>query len=119
LGKYVAPAVIAAGLLQASVPVLLQDIAAGNQAGIAEIPGITPAVLSAITTSSLKAFIKSYQTVYFVSLAFGGCAIIAALVVDEKKMEAVMTTGIARKLQDIRGTQPISDEKLTTQAEKA
>jgi hypothetical protein len=44
---------------------------------------------------------KAFQVVYPVSIAFGVCSIIAALVIDPSKMAGKMTTDIAQKFQGV------------------
>jgi type IV secretory pathway VirB2 component (pilin) len=107
--KSVAPAAIKAGLPETSVPALILDIATGNAAAILQISGINPAILEATRPATLEAFTKSYQVIYLVSLAFGGCAIIASLCVDDQKLSEKMTTDIARKLQRAGRNQSVDE----------
>lgn len=94
-----APAVLEAGLPPASLPTLLRDLASGNTAGLLQISGMTSQIVQAAVKSASIALCKSYQAVYLVSLAFGGVAIILALLIDGKALSEKMTPHIARRLQ--------------------
>ncbi|EXJ71824.1 uncharacterized protein A1O5_05634 [Cladophialophora psammophila CBS 110553] len=99
MARYAFPAAIQAGLSQASAAALIQVITAGNQAAIAKIPGITPQAIEATVAGAQKAYFKSFQTVYYASIAFGLVAIIGAICVKGKLMQEKLTSEIARKLQ--------------------
>ncbi|KAH0840981.1 siderophore iron transporter [Fonsecaea pedrosoi] len=105
LPKYVIPAAMKAGLTQNAAIQLVQDIAAGDQAALATIPGITPQVIQSATDAAHTAFFKSFQMVYYSSIAFSFCAVIAALLVEDKLLEDAMTDRVARKLQGIKTEQ--------------
>ena len=109
---------MAAGLPEKSVPLLLEDIATGNQAGMLKIPGINNKIIQAATIGASKAYTNSYQIIYLVSLAFGGCAIIAALAVDGGRMDEVMTSEIARKLQITGDKTRTSDDETSEHVER-
>lgn len=54
---------------------------------MASVPGITDRIISAVDNASKSAYSQAYTTVFLVSIAFGGLAIIAALAsvsVDDK-----------------------------------
>lgn len=114
----VAPAVLEAGLPTESLPELLQAIALGNMAAISELPGATVAVVEAAVSSAMRAFTNAYQLLYLVSLAFGGWTIIAAAVVNSKKMNEVLTSEIARKMHNVGEMQLESDDARGLDVEK-
>lgn len=102
LPKYVIPAAMKAGLTQNAAIELVQDIAAGDQSALAKIPGITPQVIQSATVAAHTAFFKSFQMVYYASIAFALCAVIAALLVKDNMLEDAMTDRVARKMQGIK-----------------
>lgn len=94
-----ASALLEAGLPEESLPAVLVDLAIGNAAGLAKVPGVTPEVLVAASKAVPTALCSSYQFVYLASLAFGGVAIVAALLLKGDRLAEKMTPTIARKLQ--------------------
>jgi hypothetical protein len=78
---------------------LLGALLTGNATAIGSVPGLTPAILEVAITASKVGYKKSFETVYFASIAFGIVSIIAAIIVNNKKLKEVMTPEIARKLQ--------------------
>lgn len=106
------PAAVASGLSQTAAVQLLGALATGNVTAIASIPGITSAVLETATTATKVAYKKSFDTVYFVSIAFGVIAIVTAAIVNNKKLKEVMTPEIARKLQGLEKPKYIDEEKM-------
>lgn len=114
LVSYVAPAALEAGLPESSLTDLFTAIAAGTTSALLSVPGITPDILGAISSAVQLAYNKAFLVVYLVSIAFGACAIIAALVIDPSKMAGKMTTNIARKLQGV-GRKEESDLEKTVE----
>lgn len=94
-----ASALLGAGLPEGSLPAVLGNLAIGDAAGLPTVPGVTPEVLVAVSTSVPAALCSSYKFVYFASLAFGGVAIIAASLLKGDQLAEKMTPTIARKLQ--------------------
>ncbi|EXJ76265.1 uncharacterized protein A1O5_00773 [Cladophialophora psammophila CBS 110553] len=107
LPKYVVPAALKAGLSQKAAIELVEVIAAGDQSALAKIPGITPRIIQAATVAAHTAFFKSFQVVYYTSIAFGVCAVIASLLVKNKSLEDAMTDRVERKMQGIKIEQEI------------
>lgn len=102
LVQYVAPAAVGAGLPQTSVEALLVAIASGDMAALAKVVGITPDILQAAEPAARFAYYKSFQMVYYASIAFGIASIIAALACSARGIDSTLTTHIARKLQGIK-----------------
>lgn len=73
---HVIPAVEAAGLPAASVPAFLEGFTTGS---FANITGLTDSILAVGTAAYYEGSFAAYRTVFLVTLAFTGCAIIAAL----------------------------------------
>lgn len=101
LPKYVLPAAIDQGLSTSAAVQLLEAIATGNQSMISDIPGITPGIISAATAAAHTAYFKSFQVVYYTSIAFGLCAVLASLLVKGELLEEAMSDRIARKMQGV------------------
>jgi hypothetical protein len=112
LPKYVIPAVIKSGLSKTAAIQLLEAIATGNTTLIESVPGITPSIIAVATTASKFAYQKSFEIVYFVSIAFGVVAITTAMVVSNKKLNEAMTPEIARKLQGVGKPRKNDEEKM-------
>ena len=53
-------------------------------------------------------YYKSFQVVYFVSIAFGACVIIAAFCIDHDGIESKLTSGVAKKLQGTKGEEIVN-----------
>jgi hypothetical protein len=85
----------------------LTAITSGNLAAVQKVPGVTPAVLEAAQLTLLHTYENAFSLVYLVAIAFGGCAIIGALLLDGPRLYERMTSEVARKLQNI-GAAPLS-----------
>ena len=79
--KYLAPAVINAGVLSPKEFAQIAKALSGNlRALVPTFPAInTPEKVESVIHAARLCFVDSYHEVYFVSIAFGGAAIIAAL----------------------------------------
>ena len=75
----VGTAVIEAGLPPTEIVAFLTAIAAQNMTAIAQLKGITPAILAAAQSGVSDAYVLGFQRVYYVSIAFGAAAIIASI----------------------------------------
>ncbi len=67
---------IAAGLPQSSVASLLAALALGTKDAFATVQGLTPDILSVGQHAYKEGSRQAYQTVFFVSIAFSGLAVI-------------------------------------------
>jgi hypothetical protein len=84
LGRQIPAAVLAAGLPTDSVSAYMTAIAAGgSKALLSEVQGLTPEVLAAGTEAYRWAYTDAYKTIFLVSLAFGGLAIIASFFIPD------------------------------------
>ncbi|EXJ63305.1 uncharacterized protein A1O5_11626 [Cladophialophora psammophila CBS 110553] len=99
--KWVVPAILEAGLPPKSVVGFLTALSGGNLPALEKISGVTPAVIEAATTAALRSYENAFQLIYLVSIAFGCCATVAALLLDSKKLAERMTPDVARKLQHV------------------
>lgn len=75
----VGTAVIEAGLPPTEILPFLAALAAQNMTAIAQLKGITPAVLAAAQAGVSDAYVVGFHRIYYVSIAFGGAAIIASI----------------------------------------
>lgn len=101
MAEYAFPAAVKAGLSQSSAAALIQAITTANQAAIDKIPGITPQAIQATTAAAQKAYFTSFQSVYYVSIAFGLVGFIGSLCVKGHLIQEKLTSEIARKLQHV------------------
>ncbi|KAJ4357492.1 uncharacterized protein N0V89_002068 [Didymosphaeria variabile] len=84
LTRQVPGAVVAAGLPAGSVSAYMTAIAAGgSETLLSKIDGLTPEVLAAGTQAYRWAYTDAYKTIFLVSLAFGGLAIIASFFIPD------------------------------------
>ncbi|KXT16599.1 hypothetical protein AC579_6654 [Pseudocercospora musae] len=74
--QYVAPVATNMGLSQSALPALI--VALGNKGQYSAVPGITPAIQAAVQEPYRQAFRDAAKTVFLVSLAFSGSALILA-----------------------------------------
>jgi hypothetical protein len=94
LPKYVAGAAIQAGLpiaeAETFVGALLQ---APNM--LATLPGITPAIITAGTKGAQLAYAESLRYVWWTSISFGVCAMVAALLIPDIRKFATNRIAVA------------------------
>ncbi|OAG10688.1 MFS general substrate transporter [Paraphaeosphaeria sporulosa] len=84
LGRQVPAAVIRAGLPADSVSAYMAAIAAGApESLLSKVQGLTPNVIAAGTEAYRYAYTDAYKTIFLVSLAFGGLAIIASFFIPD------------------------------------
>ncbi|OAA60363.1 Fungal trichothecene efflux pump [Niveomyces insectorum RCEF 264] len=89
----VPPALVNAGLPSASVPQFLAGLTSGNMTGI---PGLTPDITAAGTMAYKQANVDAFRTVFLVTIAFTGIAILASFLLP--RVESVMTSQVAATL---------------------
>lgn len=75
----VGTAVIQAGLPVAELEPFLEALANKNTTEIALLHGITPKILLAAQAAVDVAYVQAFRQIYFVSIAFGGAAILASV----------------------------------------
>ena len=78
LPSFVADYAIKAGLPSTSVKEFV-DIYLARPDQVATVPGVTPMIIAAATVGSRWAYAESFKYVWYTSVAFGICAIIACL----------------------------------------
>jgi hypothetical protein len=93
LPQYVTPAALGAGLPESSLQELFARIAIGN---FSSVPSITPAIEVAVGTAVKMAYSDAFKVLFLVSISFGVCFIIAALI--SPNVEGYLTGDVARKL---------------------
>ncbi|KAF2669510.1 fungal trichothecene efflux pump [Microthyrium microscopicum] len=94
LPKYVVPAATNAGLPSTSLPALFAGITAGS---FTSVPGITPAIISTVSVAVRRAYIEAFHIVFYSTIPFGVCLIIAACFVPD--MKNFLHGNVARRLQ--------------------
>lgn len=111
--KYLAPALVEAGLPPSSVVPYITDYLGGNVAGLAKVPGFTPEIAAATAGAAKKVFTESYSTIYLASLSFGFVAILAAIALNGKSFAERLTPNIARRLQNVQAKE-VNTEKVAS-----
>lgn len=101
IAKYVVPAALTAGLPASSLESFLQALASGEEYALLSVEGVTTAIIIKASAAAHTAYYKSFQTVYYTSIAFGGVAIISACMMRSRILDSTLTTDIARKLQGV------------------
>jgi hypothetical protein len=92
LPKDVSSAALGAGLPETSLTDLLEAVSAGTTSAMEAVPGINENIMTAVFNAVKTAYSQSFRTVFLVSIAFGGLAVVAAFAsvpVDEKLDNAV------------------------------
>jgi hypothetical protein len=105
----VVPAAIGAGLKKSAIPALFEAIAIGTPAAFAKVPGITPAIIGAVSGALQDAYAASFKTVYLVSITFGGLACIAALF--SQNIDDKLTGQVARKMRGIGRSRAVDGDE--------
>jgi Fungal trichothecene efflux pump (TRI12) len=77
--EIVGTAVIKAGLPISELVPFLTALSVKNTTAIAEMHGLTPAILEAAQVGVNAAYAVAFKQIYLVSIAFGGAAILASL----------------------------------------
>jgi hypothetical protein len=71
LPKQIPPVVLGLGLPATSITALINALSAGDQAAVAAVPGVTPAIISAGLEAFKQAFADSVRVVYIIAAPFG------------------------------------------------
>lgn len=88
---------IAAGLPMSSVAQYMTAIAAGgSEALLSQVQGLTPEILAQGATAYRYAYADAYRTIFLVSLAFGGLAILVSFFIPD--IDALMSGKVAATL---------------------
>ncbi|KAL6247638.1 hypothetical protein RBB50_004986 [Rhinocladiella similis] len=121
-------AVLAKGLSESSLPALFKSLTTGQ---FATVPGITQEIIDAAIYANKRAWARSSETVFLVTLAFGGLMLVASLFAPD--VEIYLTDFVPRALQgtiapetqansEISSSPPIlgdTDEKFSSLEMKA
>lgn len=109
-----ATAVAEAGLPLTSIPQLLEDALGGMPQLIPMVPGITPAVIEALSKAAAQAYADSWRFVWYVLLPFNG--VVLLLVFLLKSTKAQMTKEVASAVLEIHNHHHHDDEKIAMDA---
>ncbi|KAK6074220.1 trichothecene efflux pump [Seiridium cupressi] len=83
-------------LSQTAVSSLLQSLISGNISAAEAIPNADTDLARDISNTARIAYNTSFQTVYFTSIAFGICAVVAALAISGPIMDSKLTSRVAK-----------------------
>jgi hypothetical protein len=103
-------AAVNAGLPATSAPYLVEAILTANATELTKVPGISPTIIGAAIAAAHQGFFKSFQVVYYASLAFGALAILAAVAVNGELLQSKLTKEVPRKLRKIAVETPTVEE---------
>ncbi|KAK4893286.1 hypothetical protein LTR27_008409 [Elasticomyces elasticus] len=87
----VSEATLPLGLQPASLPLLITDLTTGNTASLSQIPGITPAIISAAGLAIQQAYSLAFSYVWAAAAAFTCLALIAAAFLQDNRKEFTAT----------------------------
>ncbi len=76
LPNMVSKAVLQSGLPRSSVPALILGLSGGDPDQLAQIPGITPKIISAAAHALKEAYLKSFQSVWIAASCLAACGLI-------------------------------------------
>lgn len=97
LSTQVPAKLIAAGLPASSITQYMTAIAAGgSETLLSQIQGLTPEIINQGATAYRYAYADAYRTIFLVSLAFGGLAILVSFFIPD--IDALMGGKVAAKL---------------------
>lgn len=112
LPEYVTPAAIAAGLPSSSLPSLYAGITAGN---FSAVPGISDGIVEVVGEEVKRAYISSFQVVFYVTIPFSVLLILASCFVPN--MEGFLGMNVAKRLQDFKGGKVVEEKKAQEEGE--
>jgi len=96
MAKYIPQAALAAGLPQSSITDLFAAITAGTPAAMAKVPGITPAIESAVASATIVAETAAYRYVYYAAIAVALVGFLASL--GLRDYDQYLTPHVARQV---------------------
>jgi hypothetical protein len=97
LSTQVPAKLLAAGLPASSIAQYMTAIAAGgSEALLSQVQGLTPEIMGQGATAYRYAYADAYRTIFLVSLAFGGLAILVSFFIPD--IDALMTGKVAATL---------------------
>ena len=88
--------VLAAGLPESQLELLMNAAAAANQSALTEIEGMTPELLVTTNIAVSDAYSKSYAYVYYFAVAVGMVAIAASICMRD--FDKYLTDHVSRQL---------------------
>lgn len=84
--QYISIAVLQAGLPPGSVPAFVQSLAQGSNAtALSEIPGVTPAIISAGLEALKQAYADAVRIIWIIAAPFGVVACVACFFIRDLK----------------------------------
>lgn len=106
------PAILGTGVSTSTAIALTHALASGNVTAVSSIPGVTPEAIAAGMSALKIALIRSYQTLYYISVAFGAAILILALALKSNLIQSRLTTEIPRRLQNV-GQREVPDPETS------
>jgi hypothetical protein len=92
--EYVTPAVLNAGLPEASLPGLFAGLTSANFTGVA---GATPAIIAIAGAETQRAYFSAVHIVFYATIPFGVLLVAAACFIPD--MEKFLHNNVAKRLQ--------------------
>jgi uncharacterized membrane protein len=96
----VVPILTKGGLTAQETETFLNLLLAGGSSTdiLSAVPGVSPALVQSALLTARTAFADSFKVVYLTSIAFGVCALIAAVVVQQSSLDKRQTVLVARQM---------------------
>lgn len=92
----VTSAATASGLAASSVGAAIEAVANGTAAALEAVPGINSTIELAIADGVKTAYSESFKMVYFVTIAFSGIALVAAVFTSD--IDSLLTDYVSRRI---------------------
>lgn len=103
LPAYIAEAAAIAGLPPASIPAFVGALATNDPEALAEIPGVSPSIISAGVLALQQAFADSLRVIYIIAASFGVAACVACLFLGD--MRKTMNYHVDAPVEDLHAKQ--------------
>ncbi|KIW18439.1 hypothetical protein PV08_02727 [Exophiala spinifera] len=99
LPKEIAPVVLKLGLPATSIGAFIGALGSGDSAAVANVPGVTPAIIEAGVKAFKQAFADSIRVVYIIAAPFGVVAMVLAVFLGS--MRDTMNYGVDAPIEEL------------------
>src|ERR1700753_2798234 len=96
----VVPILVEGGLGPEAIKAFLTALTTGDTSALEKIPGVNTQMILAAGVAAKQAYVSTFKVIYLASIAFGACALIAALLASNSRLLASKTPKIATRLKD-------------------
>lgn len=109
--SYVAGAAAQAGLPPSSIPGFIGALAEHDDAALAKVPDVTPAIIGAGVAALKQAMADSIRVVYMIAAPFGALAVIACFFMGD--LSKTMNYMVEAPVEDLHAKGGVAREKDT------